>query len=178
MKTQYIVTVAKFFTFAAAASFGLLSSSPAFAGSATSSMSVSASVSDNCTISAGALSFGSYDPGVANASTPLDGSGSISVLCTLDASASIELGQGSNADAGSLDATPLRRLSDGAGNYLSYELDQDVAHLVLWGNTSGSGVGHTGTGASESIAVYGRIAAAQNVPSGSFTDTVVATINF
>lgn len=178
MKHQSIVAVAKFFTFAAAASFGLLSSNAAFAGSATSSMSLSASVSDNCTISAGALSFGAYDPSVANASSPLDGSASISVLCTLGAAASVELGQGSNADAGSSDAAPLRRLADGSGNFLSYALDQDASHMVLWGNTSGTGSAQTGTGASESITVYGRIAAAQNVPSGSFTDSVLATINF
>jgi spore coat protein U-like protein len=178
MKTQSIVNVAKLITFAAAASFGLLSTSPAFAGSATSSMGVSASVSNNCTISAAALSFGAYDPGVANASTPLDASANLTVQCTLGSSASIELGQGSNADAASSDAAPLRRLADGAGHFLSYALDQDGAHAVSWGNTSGTGHAYSGVGTSEQVSVYGRIAPAQNVPAGSFTDSVVATINF
>lgn len=46
------------------------------------------------------------------------------------------------------------------------------------GNTSGTGVDHTGTGTATSINVYGRVTAGQNVPSGSYSDTVVATITF
>lgn len=175
MKKHSFSTIAKFFLFSAAAAFGLFSSNPAYAGSSSANMSVSASVSDNCTISAAPLAFGAYDPA---SGSPLDGSAQLTVQCTLNAAANIQLGQGSNADAGSTDAAPLRRLADGSGNFLSYALDQDAAHSTLWGNTSGTGVSHTGTGMSAQISVYGRISASQNVPAGAFSDSVMATINF
>ncbi|MFM6073490.1 MAG: spore coat protein U domain-containing protein, partial [Dolichospermum sp.] len=40
------------------------------------------------------------------------------------------------------------------------------------------GVSHTGTGNASNITVYGRIGRGQNVPAGSYTDTVVATVTF
>lgn len=146
------------------------------AATATSNMSVSATVSNNCTISAGALSFGSY--GLANVNgTDLDATATITLQCTSGASATITLGQGLHADTGSTDAAPLRRLQAGS-DFLSYALYQIADHSVAWGNTGGTGVGVTGTGASDTVTVYGRVAGSQNVPAGSYSDTVVATITF
>jgi spore coat protein U-like protein len=157
----------------------LIAASVSFAsGTATSDLSVSASVADNCTISTSALAFGSYDPISANASSDLDNTGSVSVTCTSGASANVTLGQGSNADTGSTDAAPLRRMADGSSHYLSYSLFSDTNRSTAWGNTSGTGVDHTGTGSSASLTVYGRITAGQNVPAGSYSDTVVATVTF
>ena len=57
----------------------LLATVPAFAGSATSNFSVTASVASNCTISTTSIAFGAYDPIVANATTPLDTTGSVTI---------------------------------------------------------------------------------------------------
>jgi spore coat protein U-like protein len=150
-----------------------------YAGSATSSMTVSATVAANCLISAGALGFGTYDPVAANASTSLDGTATLTVTCTSGSAAKIRLGQGANADTGggSTDATPVRRMLSG-GNYLSYQLYQDVGHSTIWGNTDGTHVNYTGTGSSGSVTVYGRVNSGQNKPAGSYSDTVLATIDF
>jgi spore coat protein U-like protein len=157
----------------------LVAASVSFASStATSDLSVSASVADNCIISTSPLAFGSYDPISANASSALDNTGSVSVTCTSAASANVTLGQGSNADSGSTDAAPLRRMADGSSHYLSYSLYSDSDRSTAWGNTAGTGVDHTGTGESASLTVYGRISAGQNVPAGSYSDTVVATVTF
>lgn len=150
----------------------------ASAGTATSNLSVSASVSANCTISTSAVAFGAYDPVSANAATPLDGTGGVTVTCTQGASTTITLGQGSTPKAGSTDAVPLRQMGDGGANRLEYFLHQDAAHTTAWGNTAGTGVAHTGTGTATSITVHGRVSAGQNVPSGSYADTVVATVTF
>ncbi|BAY20616.1 hypothetical protein NIES2100_03580 [Calothrix sp. NIES-2100] len=150
----------------------------AMAGSATSNLGVSASVTANCTISTSALTFGAYDPVSANASSALTGTGSVTTACTSGASATITLGQGSNADTGSTDAAPLRMMSDGGGNNLSYGLYTDAGHSTAWGNTSGTGVAHTGTGTAAQITIYGSIAGGQNVPAGSYSDTVLATVSF
>jgi len=151
----------------------------ALAGSATSNMAVSATVSNNCTISAGALAFGAYDPVSANASSNLNGTATLTVTCTTGASASITLDQGTHANTGSTATVPLRRLSDGAGtpHYLSYYLYSDSARSTVWG-ASTADVAYTGTGTSGTVTVYGAVTSGQNVPAGTFTDTVVATISF
>ena len=140
----------------------------------TASLTVSATVTNNCTISTAALTFAPYDPVVANATNNLDGTGRVTVACTKGAAPTIGLGSGSSASGSA------RRLSDGNGNYLSYELYQDSGHSVSWAN---SGLGLLTAGAATSKAardftVYGRIAGNQDVPAGSYADTVVATVNF
>lgn len=160
-----------------------LASIVALAGSvgaetATDNLEISATVSANCTIDAGSVDFGAYDPVSANASSPLDATGTISVTCTSGAAATITLGQGDNADSGSSDAAPLRRMSDGASDFLSYALFSDSGYTTTWGNDASVDVDVTGTGSAENLTVYGRVAAGQNVPAGTFTDTVVATVTF
>jgi spore coat protein U-like protein len=166
--------------FAAIAVFGLLAVGFAFASStATSTMTVSATISANCTISANPLAFGVYDPVVTNASTALTGSTTLGVNCTNGALTTVTLGQGSYPDVGggSTDASPLRRMKSGS-NYLSYSLTQDSGGNTTWGNTSGTGEGYTGIGTADSLTVYGSVAAGQNEPAGTYSDSVVATITF
>jgi spore coat protein U-like protein len=88
------------------------------------------------------------------------------------------LGQGANADTGSTDAAPLRRLKDSGTNYLSYVLYSDSGRTALWGNDATVDVAATGTGVADAHTVYGRVASGQNKPAGSYSDTVVATVTF
>ena len=151
---------------------------PARAGTATGNMAVSMNVSANCTISAGDLTFASYDPVTANHTSPLNGSAVLTLNCTNGAVTKVTLGQGANANAGSTEATPLRRSISGA-NFLSYWLFSDTGRTTAWGNTVATGASYTGTGASDSsVIVYGQVAAGQNVPGGTYQDTVVATVTF
>ena len=87
------------------------------------------------------------------------------------------LGQGANPDGASSDAVPVRQMTDGT-NFLTYFLFQETGRTTVWGNTALTGVAHTGTGTLTAITVFGRLGAGQNVPAGSYTDTVVATITF
>jgi spore coat protein U-like protein len=148
----------------------------ASANTATSNMSVTATVTSDCTISAGALAFGNYGLAQVNGAD-LDSTATLTVQCTDGATPTITLGQGQNANTGSTDAAPLRRLKNGS-NYLNYALFSDTNRSVTWGNTAGTGAGYTGTGASTSVTVFGRVPASQNVLVGSYSDTVVATITF
>jgi len=142
---------------------------------ATDDLDVSATVVANCTITANALNLGNYDPVGANAAAAATATTTLSVSCTSGETADVTLGEGTHVGAGSTAADPNRRLSDGT-NFLNYGLFTDVTRLVEWGNTVGTGVQHTGTGSAVAITVYGSIPAAQNVPAGVYTDTVVATI--
>jgi spore coat protein U-like protein len=149
-------------------------SAPASAATATANLSVTATVTNNCTISTAALAFGSYDPVVANASTNLDGSGTVSVACTKGTSATVGLGLGSNASGST------RRMADGSGNFLTYELYQDSGHSTIWGNSGGGLLSPAAapSKATRNFTVYGQVVSNQDVTAGSYSDTVVATVNF
>ena len=149
-------------------------SATASAATATANLSVSATVTNNCTISTAALAFGSYDPVVAHASANLDGTGTVTVACTKGAVATVGLGLGSNASG------TIRRMTNGATEYLTYELYQDSGRTTVWAN-SGAGLYSPGAAPSKTarnFTVYGRVASNQDVTAGSYNDTVVATVNF
>ena len=150
----------------------------AFAGSATTSMSVTASVVAKCTISAPAVAFGNWDfPtfGAANDDTTqvltyTCTKGSSSVYVTADAGAN-----GTHATG------TTRAMTDGSSDYLSYELYTDSGHTTVW-NTTNSG-GHTfaptfASSHSATSTVYARIPSGQDVPVGSYSDAVNVVINF
>ena len=145
---------------------------------AQANLAVNASVTANCTITTTAVAFGAYDPVSANASTALNGTGALNVTCTSGASATLTLGQGANADTGSTDTVPARRMNDGGTNFLSYTLYSEPTRTTVWGNTAPTGLAITGSGTQVAETVYGTVAAGQNVPAGTYSDTVVATVTF
>lgn len=164
---------------AAAVLLGLAAwSANSVAGTDTDNLAVSASVTANCIISTTAVAFGGYDPIVSNKSSALDGVGSVEVTCTNGADYTVGLGQGGNADTGSSEAAPLRRMSDGGSSFLSYALYSDSGRTTVWGNDAASDVDGIGTGLEQSLDVYARVAQDQNVIEGSYSDTVVATVTF
>ena len=154
------------------------SAAPAMAATNTSNLDVSAEIAANCTINAAALDFSAYDPIVAHKTVDYDVTADVTTNCTTGATATITLGQGANDTAGTPGA-PVRRLKSGTTDYLSYNLYQDSGHATVWGNTIPTGVAPPATNGADQIStVYGRVPFGQNVPLGTYTDTVVATVNF
>jgi spore coat protein U-like protein len=144
------------------------------AADATASLTVSASVTNNCKIDTSPLTFSQYDPVGTNAATDLEGTGRVTVACTKGAQPKIGLGSGSSA------LGTARRLSDSAGNYLSYDLYHDASGGRVW-NNSDAGMLQPIAATSKAprdFTVYGRIASNQDVPAGTYKDSVVATVNF
>jgi len=142
--------------------------------SATAQLTVSASVSKNCTITTAPVNFGAYDPVTANASAPLDGIGTITVTCTKGAAAKVGL------DAGRNIAGTTRRMSQGSAAYLTYELYKDTGRATVWGNTDADSLdlGPAPNRNPRDFTVYGRVPATQDAVVGNYTDSVVATVNF
>jgi spore coat protein U-like protein len=127
----------------------------------------------SCTISAVGVSFGTYN--VFGAS-PLDSTGSVTYTCTGIVGASrinITLSRGSAPTF-----NPRRMLK--SGEILNYNLYLDAARTTIWGDaTSGtSRYGPIKPISTDTITIYGRIPAGQDASAGSYTDTVIATINF
>jgi spore coat protein U-like protein len=66
------------------------------------------------------------------------------------------------------------------GNTLNYSLFSNAGRTTNWGNNIGTDtVAGTGTGALQTLTVYGRIPASQTTaPVGSYSDTITVTVTF
>lgn len=149
------------------------------AATATASLAVSSTVASNCTIDAPlSISFGAYAPSGANASTRLDGTGTLRATCTLGTTARIGLSPGDNQDAGggTYFYNP-RRMTAGTGKYLRYSLFINPGQSTPW-DTGTNMRNYTGTGLAEDITIYAVVPPGQNVAGGDYADTIVASIVF
>ena len=188
MKTKIL----KLATVLSAAALTVSFSGPAAAGSATANLNVSALVSGSCTITGGSLAFGYYDPTVTNAAAGVDlnaptSTGSIQVNCvTGSPSVSIGLGNGLNY------TTTRRMLGTLVGNYMNYQLYLPPSTTpgttctypgaTIWGTTAGTDTldpaNTTWDGTVKTFYVCGTVPKGQTVAADTYTDTVVATVNF
>lgn len=153
----------------------VLFSTGVFASTTTGTLTVTANVNNVCKLTSGTLAFGAYDPVNTNATTPLAQTATFTMKCTKGTSATMLMGQGSNPGTGSTDSAPIRNMLNGT-TQLNYQLYSDAGDTTVWNNSTG--INHTATGQSETLNVYGSIPAGQNVGSGSYTDTVVITVNY
>ncbi len=155
----------------AAAALVVASPRSAAAGSATSTLAVSARVLGVCTISTATLDFGDYDP-----SFPTDRDApvaNITVHCTNGTAFHVDLGTGSHANGAQ------RRMAGGSAEFLNYELYSDSGHSTIWTTGASHTASTAGAGLSDyTLPVYGRITAGQNVSTGTYTDSVLMTVNF
>lgn len=157
---------------ATAATFALIAGAAA-AASVTTSFQVSATVISTCTVSATDLVFGNYSP---VATVDSDSASTVAVQCTNLTPYEIGLGAGGGSGA----TVAERRMTKDAQT-LTYSLYQDLARNTVWGDSFGAGgnaVSAIGNGLSQSHTVYGRIPKGQNVNIGTYTDTVLVTVNF
>lgn len=158
-----------------AGSMGL--SATSYALTAESNMAVQTTVAMACTISAGALTFTSYDP---TSSADSDATAAISSTCTAGGAAKITMSEGGSKLEGSTTAVPKRAMktSGETPQMLAYHLYSNTDRTTVWGNTADTGKGVTGTGSAVTTTVYGRIPKSQVVGAGTFTDTVAVTITY
>ncbi len=147
----------------------------AITGSA--NLAVTETVVNSCSVVIGSsLNFGTFDITSPN---PQNGVGIVSITCTDGAPAYVTLGQGQNPGSGSSDPSPIRQMAaSGTTDHLLYQIYRDAAFTQPWGNTQVTGQPLTGTGVSQSAQVYARVLPGQNVASGTYVDSVLATITY
>lgn len=151
-----------------------VAASPASAGDTTSSLTVDATVTANCSVSTSAVNFGNIN---VLSGTDGDATGGLSVTCTNGTawSASADAGSGAGASLAS------RKMESG-GNLLNYALYTDSGRTTVWGDAadaSSAKFSGTGTGSEQASTIYGRIASGQtSVPSGSYADAVTVTVTY
>jgi spore coat protein U-like protein len=136
---------------------------------ATTTASISGSVSPICSVSAGSLGFGTYSAAAASL-----GSATVSVNCSNGGAYRVSLG------GGQYSTSATRRMLGPSNNYLSYELFSNSGRTVQWGNGTvfGGQVSGTGSGSAQSLIVYGRIPASQLSTPGTYSDSVLVTVEY
>lgn len=141
-------------------------------GSITFPFTATAPVPNRCTIaSATPMAFGTV-PG--RVSSNVDRTSTLTFTCTGRTPWTVGLNNGNNP------VGTTRRMRQGtSSNYVTYELYSDANRTQRWGATAATGaVTGTGTGASQSLTVHGRVPASQVTPAGNYTDTVLVTITY
>lgn len=131
----------------------------------------SATVVNNCNISASNLNFGP----ASLLTSGLTATSSVSVACTNGDAYLISLNGGGS---GNVAARSMAR--QGGGGSVGYQLYLDPAHSTPWGDgTSGtSRASGTGTGLTQAVTVYGQVPAQTTPMPGNYSDTITATIVF
>lgn len=121
------------------------------------------------------LSFLNY---TSTSALPLDATGSITFRCTIIqlTPVTIDLSQGTS------NSYETRRMTGPSSSTLAYNLYLDAARLLVWGNGL-SGTSRYGPvlpllGQDITVPIYGRVPAQQSVAAGSYSDTLVVTVNF
>ena len=137
----------------------------------------SAGARASCSASAQSVPFGSYNPFTLSAT---DASGNVNVSCTgisLLVSYTIKLSTGSSGSFAN------RTMTLGATD-LNYNLYTNLLRVSVWGDGTGSSFTITdgylitlGTVAKD-YPVYGRLFAQQNVAAGTYSDTILVTVNY
>lgn len=161
MKNRLITLVA------AASILGV--SAPATAATAIGSMVVSATVLSSCIVAATPMAFGNY------ASSQVDSTASVVVTCSNGTAYNVGLDAGTGSGA----SVATRKMTGTSGASLDYMLYRDSARSAVWGSTVGTDtLAGTGSGAAQTISVYGRINASQYPGAGVYADTVVVTVTY
>jgi spore coat protein U-like protein len=137
----------------------------------TSTFTVQITITASCTInSASTLNFGSQGVLTAN----VDQTSTIQVQCTNTTPYNIGLNAGTATGA----TVTTRKMTSGS-NTVSYALYSDSGRTTNWGNTVGTDtVAATGTGASQSFTVYGRVPAQTTPAPATYTDTITVTVTY
>ena len=135
---------------------------------------LASSVEAACSLSSTSMVFGIYDVLV---TTPLDTTGSVVYRCTQrDHNIMITL------DRGGAVSFATRRMVK-ASEQLLYNLYIDAARTVIWGDGSGGTQAFfarnpQGNNQDLTVPIFGRIPARQDRGIGTYTDTIIVTLNF
>jgi spore coat protein U-like protein len=140
--------------------------------SSTFSFKAQATVTNNCFINTQTLSFGASNRVLTSA---VRTAGALSVQCTANNPYLIAL------NGGTVSGNPAARQMRNTvtGEKIGYEISGTLDG-PLWGDGSAgtSMVGGTGSGAVQTVRIYGRVPAQRTPSPGSYRDTVTATIYF
>lgn len=158
------------------------------AASAPTSLSVSATVSQDCAISTtAALAFGAYDPVGAHATAALNATGQVSVSCAKGATG-LTIGMDNGTHVVGAQRQMQGTLATDVLQYNLFQPPTNVAGAACafpgttpWNSTAPAGVLTLSSAPSKAARLYnvcGTIPGGQDATTGTYTDAVIATLNF
>jgi spore coat protein U-like protein len=151
---------------------------PADATTTTAQFGVQLQITAECVINSTAtLDFGSSGVlGGAAGSTNTDQSSTLQVQCTNTTPYDIGMDAGQTAGG----AVSQRLLfNSGTNSTVKYNLYTDAGRSTIWGNTVGTDTVHaTGSGASQSYTIYGRVPPQTTPAPATYSDTITVTITY
>lgn len=118
----------------------------------------------------GTLDFGTYGGTITNTirAQSTTSSSALQVNCTNALPYTVSVDNGANA------LLVQRRMNDGTGKYINYNLYQDSTYIVPW--LSATPKAALGTGTATNLVFYGAVPGGQSATAGNYTDTVVVTV--
>lgn len=133
-----------------------------------------------CSVAADTVNFGSYSP---LGGSPVDAVGEVRVSCSLLGVISLLVSYEIRLSSGESGSYFPRRIYSGLYD-LAYNLYTDSARTIIWGDGSG-GTGYVSDGyllglftVTRYYPVYGRLPAGQNVPTGTYSDVIIVTVDY
>lgn len=149
----------------------------AFAGTDSTTFDVKLVITESCDIHTTRpteVDFGTR----ARVSGPvsISANGSITVNCSAGTAYKIGLDGGNNAGA-TPSAGDRRMAGQSNGALVPYDLYQDAALAIFWGNAGTALLSSTGTGINQVFPVYGRLTSL-NYAADSYLDTITATVTY
>ena len=150
----------------------LLSANQAIAATATNTFTSQIIIQAECTIlSTNTLDFGTH--GLIN--TNIDATADFDVQCTNTTPYELRLDAGTTA--GGTIAT--RKMIGSGAPTVDYQMYQDAGRTKNWGETDLTDtVSGTGSGAVQTITVYGRVPVQTTPAPDTYTDTVTVTVSY
>jgi spore coat protein U-like protein len=132
------------------------------------SFSASATVVNQCGVSATNMNFGS----ASLLTAALSATAQVSVSCNASLPVTVAL------DNGATGTGPTSRRMKSGANSIQYGIYKDSAHSQPWGSTIGTNTA-SGTGPSATLTAYGQVPAQSPAPSpGSYADVVGVTVTY
>lgn len=139
---------------------------------ATATIAVTATVASYCSVTANPLAFGSYSGTALNVST------TIAVTCTNTTPYNVGLTAG-NGSGASVTNRLMTNTATGSTQTLGYQLLSGSYTGTNWGNTSATNwQPGTGSGAAQTLTIYGVVPANQFPTPGSYADTITVQVNY
>jgi spore coat protein U-like protein len=141
---------------------------------ATAAMPVRVELVGECRVSAADLNFGNY---VSQSQGSVQGQTTIELSCASGTTVEVSLDAGVGAPGSNTSRRKMER-ADGT-DQLDYDLFQDAARRVHWGDRSGTDTLEVvTTGTATSIPIYGEIPGRQKVRDGSYSDVITIRVSY
>ena len=149
--------------------------SDAIAASTNQDVNIHAQVVAQCDVPSGAslenVVFDAYDPITDGSTSNTDTTGNVPIACTKGISANLTMNHGINASGST------RRMTDGT-YFLIYEVYTSGDYTTVWDESNTVTADFTSSSSEQIKTIYARIPPGQDVPAGTYTDTVQVTMGF